>query len=61
MVHHLPSHLEGMGVGRKRLLLSSVGVHDRHCSTAPRRDRGGNAILIFLLHFIPPSSGVPNK
>jgi hypothetical protein len=38
-----------------------MGVHDRHCSTAPHRDCGGNAILIFLLHFMPPSSGVPNK
>jgi hypothetical protein len=43
------------------LAIILIGVHDRHCSTAPRIDRGGTAILIFLLHFIPPSSGVPNQ
>jgi hypothetical protein len=37
------------------------GVHDHHCSTAPRRDRGGNAILNFSAAFHSAVLRVPNQ
>jgi hypothetical protein len=61
MFHHMPSNLEGIGVEWKTWP-SFSGVF----TTLTARLRrvviaAATPSLIFLLHFIPPSSGVPNQ